>query len=200
MVGNVNRRLVAWLLSVPLMLGGTEVAHWLAYRLVYPDSWERSQVLAQSGHGYFSLLPLLGGIAGRARRVGLFLHGRAVARGGAGRVQGGPVGAVRCAAAACVCAAGAPREAHPRRDDRRGRARADVHARAAAAAPVRSRGLSPRAVPARGRGPCGARLTGRAGRRRRSLPWAPRPRFSLDLVPVRVPALAGGHAERGPPA
>jgi hypothetical protein len=48
----MDRRRLAWLLSVPLMLAGIEAAHWLAFRLVYANAWERSQALAQSGHSY----------------------------------------------------------------------------------------------------------------------------------------------------
>ena len=55
------RHRVPWLLSVPLMLAGTETAHWLAFRLVYPNPWERAQALAQSGHGYFAYWPMLAG-------------------------------------------------------------------------------------------------------------------------------------------
>ena len=76
MPGDVDRRVVPWLLSVPLMLGGTEVAHWLAFRLVYPDPWARAEVLKQSGHGYLSLLPTLGGVGLALVVCGALLHGR----------------------------------------------------------------------------------------------------------------------------
>jgi hypothetical protein len=56
------RRGAAWLVVVPLMLGGTEVAHALSYRLVYPQAVVRWQVLAATGHGYMGWWPLvLGG-------------------------------------------------------------------------------------------------------------------------------------------
>ncbi len=58
------------------MLAGTEVAHFAAYRIVYPNAWERSQALQQSGHSYFSWLPLLGGIALAVLVSSVFLHGR----------------------------------------------------------------------------------------------------------------------------
>jgi hypothetical protein len=42
------------------MFGGTEAAHWLAFRLVYPDPYERSLALQSSGHGDLTWLPSLG--------------------------------------------------------------------------------------------------------------------------------------------
>jgi hypothetical protein len=36
------------------MISGTEAAHWLVFRLVYPDPYVRGQALAQSGHGYLA--------------------------------------------------------------------------------------------------------------------------------------------------
>ena len=63
------------------MLAGTEVAHFVAFRVVYPDAWERSQALQQSGHGYFSWLPLLGGIALAVLVSSMFLHGRDARKG-----------------------------------------------------------------------------------------------------------------------
>jgi hypothetical protein len=65
------RRLTAWLTVVPLMLAGTEVAHALAYRLVYPDAAVRWRVLAATGHGYLGLAPLLLGVGGAVALAGL---------------------------------------------------------------------------------------------------------------------------------
>lgn len=45
------------------MLVGTELAHALAYRLVYPQAVVRWQVLAASGHGYMARVPLVLGLA-----------------------------------------------------------------------------------------------------------------------------------------
>ncbi len=84
MCPELDRRLVLWLLCVPLLLGGTEAAHWLAFRLVYPDAWTRAQVLQQSGHGYLSLLPTVGGAGLAFVVLALLLHGR-TARQGASR-------------------------------------------------------------------------------------------------------------------
>jgi hypothetical protein len=87
----MNRRVIPWLLSVPLLLGGTEVAHWLAFRLVYPDRFERAQVLAQTGHGYFSWLPMFAGIGAALLISAVFLHGREVSRGVSGSAQKPPL-------------------------------------------------------------------------------------------------------------
>ena len=65
------RRVSAWLLVVPLMLAGTEVAHALAYRLVYPQAEVRFRVLAATGHGYMSWAPVLVGVAGGLVVAGL---------------------------------------------------------------------------------------------------------------------------------
>ena len=35
------RRSLAWLVAVPLMLAGSQLAHAVAYRLVYPQAHER---------------------------------------------------------------------------------------------------------------------------------------------------------------
>jgi hypothetical protein len=60
----MTRRGLVWLLSVPLMLGGVESGHWLAYRVAYPDPYVRGQALASSGHGYLENAPLFFAVAG----------------------------------------------------------------------------------------------------------------------------------------
>ncbi len=65
------RRSLAWLVAVPLMLAGTQVAHVLAYRIVYPQAGIRLHALLETGHAYMSLLPLALGFAGAV--VGLSL-------------------------------------------------------------------------------------------------------------------------------
>jgi hypothetical protein len=57
------RRIGAWTLAVPVILMGTEAAHALAYRLVYPEAQVRWRVLAATGHGYLAWAPLLLGLA-----------------------------------------------------------------------------------------------------------------------------------------
>jgi hypothetical protein len=51
------------MLSVPLMLAGTQVAHVFAYRLAYPVARIRLHELVVTGHGYLGLWPLLLGLA-----------------------------------------------------------------------------------------------------------------------------------------
>jgi hypothetical protein len=63
-----TRRMAAWLLSLPLMVVGTQVAHVVAYELVYPNAHVRLSELLASGHGYMvarhGYIPMLVGIAG----------------------------------------------------------------------------------------------------------------------------------------
>src|SRR5580704_17949854 len=59
----MSRRGAAWLLAIPLSLTGSECAHWLAYRIVHPDSVLRAQVLAAGGHAYLSLAPAAAALA-----------------------------------------------------------------------------------------------------------------------------------------
>jgi hypothetical protein len=58
------RRSLAWLVAIPLMLAGSQVAHVLAYRIVYPVAGIRLHALIETGHGYMSLLPLAIGTSG----------------------------------------------------------------------------------------------------------------------------------------
>jgi hypothetical protein len=64
------RRRSAWLIVVPLMVAGTEAAHALAYRIVYPQAAVRMQVLAASGHGYAAWLTLGMGVGGAIGLIG----------------------------------------------------------------------------------------------------------------------------------
>ena len=59
-----------WAVVLPLMLAGTEVAHALAYRIVYPIASVRWHVLATSGHGYMGYAPLVFGIASAVMLAG----------------------------------------------------------------------------------------------------------------------------------
>jgi hypothetical protein len=69
-VGAVRRRSI-WLVALPAMLAGTEAAHGLAYRLVFPQATLRFHVLAATGHGYLAWLPLVLALAGAAAAIGL---------------------------------------------------------------------------------------------------------------------------------
>jgi hypothetical protein len=58
------RRLSVWLLAAPLMLAGTQAAHAVAYRLVYPEAALRWHELALTGHGYLGYAtPAIGVVA-----------------------------------------------------------------------------------------------------------------------------------------
>jgi hypothetical protein len=78
----VNRRRSAvWLLSVPLMIAGSELAHALAFRIVYPNAHARLRELLATGHGYTSYLPLFLAVGTALELVAL---GTVIA-GGSGR-------------------------------------------------------------------------------------------------------------------
>lgn len=81
------RRGLAWLFALPLMLAGSQVAHVLVYRWVYPSSRARFHVLLSSGHGYMDKLPVLFALAGAAVFVSLLAGIADAARGrGVGRL------------------------------------------------------------------------------------------------------------------
>jgi len=79
------RRSLAWLVAIPLMLAGSQVAHVLAYRIVYPQAGVRLHALLQTGHGYLTLLPVAAGAAGAVVVVSLALSMVDAARGRAVR-------------------------------------------------------------------------------------------------------------------
>jgi hypothetical protein len=76
----MSRRVLAWFLSVPLIVAGVEGGHWLAYRVVYPDPYLRAQALTDSGHRYLSYAPVFFAIVGA---VALCAFGLRVFRRGA---------------------------------------------------------------------------------------------------------------------
>jgi hypothetical protein len=53
------RRLLPWLLALPLMAAGSLLAHSLAYALVEPGAAERARLLRSTGHGYLAAAPFL---------------------------------------------------------------------------------------------------------------------------------------------
>jgi hypothetical protein len=75
------RRSLAWLSVLPLTLAGSQAAHVLAYRWVYPSSHARLQALLSTGHGYMDRLPLLLGIAAAIALVALLAAVVDAARG-----------------------------------------------------------------------------------------------------------------------
>jgi hypothetical protein len=75
------RRSLAWLVAVPLMLAGSQAAHVLAYRWVYPEAGVRLAALVQSGHGYMSLLPFVFGAAAAVTALSLVVTAADAARG-----------------------------------------------------------------------------------------------------------------------
>ena len=83
----MKRTTIAWLLSVPLMLAGTEVAHALAFRVVYPSQWARAQALQETGHGYFAWLPALAAVGAATLLAALFLSGRNAVAGRHGAIR-----------------------------------------------------------------------------------------------------------------
>ena len=52
------------MLSLSLTVAGTEAAHWVAFRLTYPDPHMRAEALAGSGHHYLQLMPTVLSLAG----------------------------------------------------------------------------------------------------------------------------------------
>ena len=75
------RRGVAWLAAVPLMLGGSQLAHAVAYRLAYPQAHVRLLHMLATGHSYFTRLPLVLAAAGACLLVSLVVTACDAARG-----------------------------------------------------------------------------------------------------------------------
>ena len=200
MVRSVSRRVIPWLLSVPLMLAGTEVAHFLAFRFVYPDAWERNQALQQSGHGYFGLLPLLAGIALALVLCAVFFDGRAARRDE--NEPGTPTSLPRFAALPPLAFM---LQEHLESLIHSGSVSGVVIAPTfligllltlpfGAAAYLVARALS--GVSKR----VGQALSRRGPTHLASAPESGLSWFAVLLSPPRAAALAGGHAERGPPS
>jgi len=81
MIGGM-RRLLAWLVCVPIIAAGTQFAHAVAYGVVEPDGSARAELLHQSGHGYLSALSLLLGIGWGVVVLGFAMLALDAARGG----------------------------------------------------------------------------------------------------------------------
>jgi len=80
---DVRRRpLTAWLLALPLMVVGTQVAHVVAYRIVYPNAHVRVGELLATGHGYMGYPAYVPVLLGLGLAVELVWLGSVVARPG----------------------------------------------------------------------------------------------------------------------
>ena len=75
------RRGAAWLAAVPLMLGGSQLAHAVAYRLAYPQAHVRVVHMLATGHSYFTQLPLVLAAAGACLLLSLVVTACDAARG-----------------------------------------------------------------------------------------------------------------------
>jgi hypothetical protein len=75
------RRRLAWLVALPAMLTGSQFAHAIAYRWVYPEAHVRLVRMAATGHGYLAWVPLALGVAGAVVLVALVAAGFDAARG-----------------------------------------------------------------------------------------------------------------------
>jgi hypothetical protein len=73
------RRSLAWALTLPLVLLGTEAAHALAYEVVYPQAHAR--ILLETGHGYLTWLPLALALSGAVAFAALCVAAADAARG-----------------------------------------------------------------------------------------------------------------------
>jgi hypothetical protein len=73
------RRGLAWALTLPFVLLGTQAAHALAYELVYPQAHVR--ILLATGHGYLTYLPLVLALAGAVALAALCAAAVDAARG-----------------------------------------------------------------------------------------------------------------------
>jgi hypothetical protein len=87
------RRQASWTLSLALAVAGSQAAHALTYRIVAPDAHERAHLLADTGHAYLSLLPLVLALCTAAALAALWCQFRATAREG----LPAPAGALRYA-------------------------------------------------------------------------------------------------------
>jgi len=79
------RRSAAWLAAVPLMLGGSQLAHALAYRIAYPQAHVRVLEMLATGHSYFTRLPIALAAAGACLLVSLAVTAVDAARGRSAR-------------------------------------------------------------------------------------------------------------------
>ena len=79
------RRGLTWLVAVPLLVAGSQAAHALTYRLVYPGTSIRVHALLVTGHGYLDRLPLVLGAALAIALVALLVAALDASRGRSAR-------------------------------------------------------------------------------------------------------------------
>lgn len=192
------RRLLALLVTLPLVLAGSFAAHQAGFALAAPDAASRGRLLAQTGHAWLSHLPLVAVALGSVLAVGSMLAVRAELRDpGAAAARAWPYALVAPAAFAA--------QEHLERLIHSGRLPADLFAEPAFAAglalqlPVALLAvLAARAVLRSAR-----RLARALGARRPRRPARTRVMVALLATPApplpRPGALAGGAAGRAPP-
>jgi hypothetical protein len=78
------RRALVWMVVLPLTAGGCLAAHALAYRSVASNAHERENLLALTGHGYLGYAPLALGVLVAVLVVALGLVAAGAARGSPG--------------------------------------------------------------------------------------------------------------------
>jgi hypothetical protein len=83
---------IAWMLTAPLALAGSQLAHELGYAAAAADPAERHHMLEASGHAYLDRYgPVAAALAAVLVAAGLFVHFRLARRGGRGaRVGAAP--------------------------------------------------------------------------------------------------------------
>jgi hypothetical protein len=100
----MSRPRIAWSVALPVAVVGSQLAHWLGYRIATPDSEERTYQLAASGHGYLTYAPL--GLALAFVLVTIALAGEVryvLVRAGGGASRPGVLGFLVLAPAIFVC-------------------------------------------------------------------------------------------------
>jgi len=192
------RRLLALLVTLPLVLAGSFVAHQAGFALAAPDAAGRGRLLAETGHAWLSHLPLVAVALGSVLALGGLLAVRAELRDpGAAAARAWPYALVAPAAFAV--------QEHLERLLHSGRLPTDLIAEPAFAAglalqvPVALLAvLAARAVLRSAR-----RLARALGARRARRPAAARVVLGLLATPAparpRTGVLAGGAAGRAPP-
>ncbi len=67
----MTRRGLNWLVALPLVLVGSQIAHGAAYWWAYPEASLRASVLQQTGHDYLAYAPMLLALAAAAELLAL---------------------------------------------------------------------------------------------------------------------------------